>query len=148
MEILQDYKELLELFNKHEVEYIIVGSYALAHHGAPRYTGDIDLFVSPTEENARRILNALTDFGFGPLNLGIEDFSFPNKVVQLGVPPIRVAIITSISGVSWEEACSGKVEGMYGPIKVHFLGRDHYIKNKRSIGRKKDQADLEAIGTD
>ncbi|MBN2079258.1 MAG: hypothetical protein JW838_09850 [Spirochaetes bacterium] len=148
MEILQDYKELLELFNKHKVEFIIVGSYALAHHGAPRYTGDIDLFVSPTEINARRILNALTDFGFGPLNLAIEDFSLPNKVVQLGVPPIRIDIITSISGVSWEEACSGKVEGMYGPIKVHFLGRDHYIKNKRSIGRKKDQADLEAIGTD
>jgi hypothetical protein len=148
MELQHDFKELLELFNKHAVEYIIVGSYALAHYGAPRYTGDIDLLVNPRRENATKVIHALTDFGFGSLQLTSEDFGAPDKVVQLGVPPVRIDIMTSISGVSWEEAYSGKVAGNYGQTSVYFIGREHYIKNKRSIGRKKDLADLEAIGAE
>jgi hypothetical protein len=146
MEAQKDFKELLELFNGHKVEYIIVGAYALAYHGAPRFTGDIDIFVKPSLDNAQRILSALSDFGFGSLNLTIDDFQNPDSVVQLGVPPVRIDIITSITGVTWQEADKGKLEGVYGDIQVHFLGREQYIANKRAIGRKKDLADLESLG--
>ena len=146
MEAQKDFKELLELFNGHKVEYMIVGAYALAYHGAPRFTGDIDIFVKPSLDNAQRILSALSDFGFGSLNLTIDDFQNPDSVVQLGVPPVRIDIITSITGVTWQEADKGKLEGVYGDIPVHFLGREQYIANKRAIGRKKDLADLESLG--
>lgn len=146
MEAQKDFKELLELFNGHKIEYMIVGAYALAYHGAPRFTGDIDIFIKPSIDNAQRILSALADFGFGSLNLTIEDFQNPDSVVQLGVPPVRIDIMTSITGVTWEKADKGKVKGLYGDIPVHFLGREQYIANKRAIGRKKDLADLESLG--
>ncbi|OIP92159.1 MAG: hypothetical protein AUK24_01945 [Syntrophaceae bacterium CG2_30_49_12] len=146
MEVQKDFKELLELFNGHNVEYMIVGAYALAYHGAPRFTGDIDIFIHPSPENAQKILSALADFGFGSMNLKIEDFKNPNSVVQLGVPPVRIDIITSITGVDWEEADKGKIEGLYGDVPVCFLGREQYIANKRAVGRKKDLADIESLG--
>ena len=146
MEIRNDFKELLELFNKHKVEYLVVGGYALAFHGAPRFTGDIDLYVRPVHENAERILHALDEFGFGSLDLSEEDFATPGKVVQLGVPPVRIDIITRISGVSWEKADESKVSGEYGGTPVHFISREDLIANKRETGRKKDAADIEALG--
>jgi hypothetical protein len=146
MEVQKDFKELLELFNAHKVEYLIVGGYALAFHGAPRYTGDIDIFVKPETENAKRILKALAEFGFGSVGLKEGDLIAPNKVVQLGFPPVRIDIITSISGVSWEEAYPKHDKGEYGDIPVCYIGREQYIANKRASGRKKDLADLEALG--
>jgi len=146
MEAQKDFKELLELFKGHKIEYMIVGAYALAYHGVPRFTGDIDIFVKPSNANAQKILSALSDFGFGSLDLKIEDFQNPDSVVQLGVPPVRIDIMTSITGVTWEEADRGKVEGLYGDIPVPFLGREQYIANKRALGRKKDLADLESLG--
>jgi hypothetical protein len=146
MDIQQDFKELLELLNGYKVEYMIVGAYALAYHGAPRYSGDLDIFVRPSPENAQKILSALTDFGFGSLNLTAEDFQNADSVVQLGVPPVRIDILTSLTGVAWEEADKGKKEGLYGDLLVHFLGKEQYIANKRAIGRKKDLADLESLG--
>ena len=146
MEVQKDFKELLELFNGHKVEYMIVGAYALAFHGAPRFTGDIDILVRPFPENAQKILSALTDFGFGSLNLTVDDFQKLNYVVQLGSPPVRIDIVTSITGVTWEEAAVGKQAGLYGDVPVFFLGREQYIANKRATGRKKDLADLEALG--
>lgn len=146
MEIRNDFKELLELFNKHKVEYLIVGGYALAFHGAPRFTGDIDLFVRPVRENAECILAALNEFGFGSLDLSEDDFTTPGKVVQLGVPPVRIDIITKASGVSWEKADAGKVPGCYGQTPVFFISRADFIANKRATGRKKDAADIEALG--
>lgn len=146
MEIRTDFKELLELFNKHKVEYLIVGGYALAFHGAPRFTRDIDLFVRPTNENAERILAALDEFGFGSLDLSKDDFTTPGLIVQLGVPPVRIDIITSVSGVPWEKGNAGKVPGFYGDVPVFFIGRDDFIANKRATGRIKDAADIEALG--
>ncbi|OHB64910.1 MAG: hypothetical protein A2Y77_03905 [Planctomycetes bacterium RBG_13_62_9] len=146
METRNDFKELLELFNKHKVEYLIVGGYALAFHGAPRMTGDIDLFVRPTNENAGRILAALDEFGFGSINLSPADFTTPGMVVQLGVPPVRIDIITRVSGVSWEQADAGKAPGRYADTPVFFIGRDDFITNKRATGRAKDAADIEALG--
>jgi hypothetical protein len=146
MEVQKDFKELLELFNAHKVQYLIVGGYALAYHGAPRYTGDIDIFIKPDTENACRILKALDEFGFGSVGLKEEDLKSPDKVVQLGYPPVRIDIITSISGISWDEAFKKREKGEYGDVPVSYIGRDQYILNKRASGRKKDLADLEALG--
>ena len=144
MEIQQDFRDLLALFNEREVSYAIVGGYALAYHGAPRYTGDIDLLVEPDPDNAQRVVDALAEFGFGSLGLTAEDFSIMDRVIQLGYPPVRVDIITSITGVSWDEVAVGRVKGQYGDIQVYYLGLDQLLKNKRATGRKKDLADLEA----
>jgi len=148
MEVQQDFRDLLALFNAHHVEYIIVGAHALAYHGAPRYTGDMDILVRPHPENAKRIMEALDEFGFGSLGLVAQDFTAPDRVTQLGVAPVRIDIVTSITGVSWEEAAAGRVQGSYGDVVVHFLGRQEFILNKRALGRKKDQADLEALGVE
>ncbi len=109
-------------------------------------TGDIDLFVRPARENAERILAALNEFGFGSLDLSEDDFATPGKVIQLGVPPVRIDIITKASGVSWEKADAGKVPGCYGQTPVFFISRADFIANKRATGRKKDAADIEAVG--
>ena len=146
MEAQKDFRDLFELLNAHKVEYMIVGAYALAFHGAPRYTGDMDIYVKPNSTNAQRIMAALNDFGFGSVELSVTDFELEDKVVQLGFPPVRVDIVTSITGVSWEEAASGRIEGRYGDVLVYYIGREEFISNKRRLGRKKDLADLEALG--
>jgi len=146
MEAQPDFRDLLELFNAHSVDYMVVGGYALAFHGAPRYTGDMDLFVRPDEKNARKIIEALNKFGFNSEGFSLLDFSTPDKVIQLGSPPVRIDIITSLSGVSWEEAFSGRIEGKYGDTTVYYIGRDQFILNKSATGRKRDLADLEALG--
>ncbi|MDH4099862.1 MAG: nucleotidyltransferase family protein [Nitrospirota bacterium] len=146
MEIQPDFRELLALFNEQKVEYLVVGGYALAFHGVPRFTGDMDILVRPDPENSRRIMVALKAFGFGSMDLSAGDFQKPDQVVQLGVPPVRVDIITSITGVSWEEAFKERTEGKYGDIPVSFIGRQQLIANKRAIGRMKDLADVEALG--
>lgn len=146
MEVQQDFKDLLGLFNGHGVDYLIVDAHALAYHGAPRYTGDLDILVRRDLENARPILNALSEFGFASAGLVPEDFTAPDKVIQLGVAPVRIDIVTSITGVSWEEAAAGRVQGKYGDIPAHFLGRKELVMNKQALGRKKDEADLEALG--
>lgn len=146
MEVQRDFKELLALLNEHRVEYLIVGAYALAFHGAPRYTGDLDILVKADKQNAERILAALHDFGFADLDLKPADFEAPEMVIQLGVAPVRVDIITSLTGVDWEQAYSGRVRGKYGDVGVDYLGREQFIANKRAVGRKRDLADLEALG--
>jgi predicted nucleotidyltransferase len=146
MEVQQDFRELLALLNEHKIDYIIIGAYALAFHGVPRYTGDIDIFVKPDTINAQRIMSVLDKFGFGSVGLKAEDFENPDKVIQLGVPPVRVDIVTSITGITWEEAFSGRVEGKYGDVRVYYIGREQLILNKRALGRKKDLADLESLG--
>ena len=146
MDIQSDFKDLLELFNKYQVKFLIVGGYALAFHGAPRMTGDIDLFIDTNSENAQRIMQALGEFGFGDVGLTLQDFILPEKVIQLGVPPVRVDIITSLSGVSWEKAYGSKESGKYGNVPVFYINKELFLFNKRAIGRKKDEADIEALG--
>ncbi len=141
-----DFEEWLALLNAHGVDYLIVGAHALAHHGVPRYTGDLDILVRPDEDNARRIVAALADFGFASLGLTVEDFCRPDRVVQLGVPPVRIDLLTSLTGVSWDEVAAARVSGRYGSVPVAYLGRPQFIANKRAIGRAKDLADIEALG--
>jgi len=146
MEIYQDFRELLESFAAREVEYLIVGAHALAHHGVPRATGDLDIWVRPTAENAARVLAALTDFGFGGLDLTAADFSEPDRVVQLGVSPVRIDILSSLSGLTWEQAVAGHDVGSFAGVPAPYLGREQLIANKRATGRHQDLADLDALG--
>lgn len=148
MKVQPDFRELLALFNEIHVEYIVVGAFALALHGAPRFTGDLDIYVKPDSDNARRVMNALQRFGFGSVGLKEDDFLRDDNVVQLGYPPVRIDLLTRISGVSWNEACAGAVDGDFGGEAVRYLGREQLIVNKRATGRKKDLADLEALGLD
>jgi len=146
MNIHPDFKELLILLNYHKVEYLIAGAYALAFHGLPRFTGDLDILVRPHPENAKRLLQVLEEFGFGSLGLLPEDFTVPEKVIQLGIPPVRIDVLTSLTGVTWEEAFAGRQAGKYDDVSVFYLGRDQFIANKRALGRHKDLADIEALG--
>jgi len=148
MELHRDFRELLESFNAHGVEYVLVGAYALAFHGAPRYTGDHDLFLRPTPENAQRILTALKGFGFGSLGLAVEDFTAPDRVVQLGVHPVRVDLVTALTGVTWEEVWSARTELTTDGIRIAVIDRGAFVKNKRATGRPMDLVDAELVDTD
>ena len=141
----KDFAELLELFNAHEVECCIVGAFALAFHAHPRYTKDMDLLVRPTPENGQRIVNALRDFGFASLQLTPEDFTKPEQVIQLGYPPLRIDLITSLSGVSFPEVWEHRVPGHYGEVAVNFISRADLIRAKSSTGRAQDAADVERL---
>lgn len=148
MEVQKDFKELFALLNKHRVEFVIVGGYALAFHGAPRTTGDIDVLLHGTDDNARRVIAALAEFGFANLGFRPQDFTKPGMVVQLGVSPIRVDLLTSLSGVTWAQVDGGKVPADYGGVPVHFIGREELIANKKALGRLQDLADIEALAPD
>ena len=125
---------------------MVIGGIALGFHGAPRYTGDLDVLIRPEPGNARRVLEALDAFGFGSVGLTLEDFTKPDNVIQLGVPPVRIDIVTSISGVTWEQVESGRVPGTFGEVQTRYIGRAELIANKRACGRHKDLADIEALG--
>ncbi len=146
MDVQPDFRDLFALLNAHKVEYVVVGAYALAFHGVPRFTGDMDILVRPGIRNARRVVAALAEFGFGSLGLTVDDFKRTGKVVQLGVAPVRIDLVTSLTGVSWKEVAAGCKPGKYGDLRVRYLGKREFIKNKRAIGRTKDLADIEALG--
>jgi len=146
MEPQTDFSELLGLFNAHGVEYLVVGAYALAFHGVPRYTGDLDLWIRPDATNGARVLAALDTFGFGGVGVTLDDLTREERVVQLGYPPVRIDLITSLTGVTWETAYRHRVAGRYGEVPVDYLGREALVANKHALGRLKDRADLEALG--
>jgi hypothetical protein len=145
MPLSSDLRELLALLNSNGVEYLVVGAFAVSYHGYPRYTADLDILVRPTAENATRVLKALSDFGFGSLGITADDLQTSEQVVQLGIAPNRADLLTSISGVSFEEAwaarCRGKLEG----VPTQFIGRKELIKNKQSTGRARDLGDAEEL---
>jgi len=140
-----DFRELLGAFVSARVEFLIVGGYALAFHGAPRSTGDLDLLIKPEPDNARRAVEALAAFGFGDLGITVEDLIHPDRVVQIGVPPVRVDLLTSLSGVTWDEAWAGREEGFYGDLQVPYIGRAELVRNKAAVGRPRDLADIASL---
>ena len=145
MKIEKDYEELLKLFNKNKVRYCIIGSYAVAFHAKPRYTKDMDILIDPTIENGKRIADSLKEFGFESLDLSEKDFCQAGSIVQLGYEPLRIDIITSIQGCSFEKIWENKVIGTYGCEKVFFIGLDDLIENKKKSNRPQDQDDLELL---
>ena len=121
MKLHPDLREFIELLNFRRVDYIVVGGHAVAFHGHPRFTGDIDLLLRPSRNNALSLIDALKEFGFSELHLAAEDFTKPNTVVQLGTPPNRIDLLTSISGVDFEEARGSKVGGELDGLPIYFL---------------------------
>lgn len=144
-ELQRDLSEFIGLLNSRGVDYLVVGGHAVAFHGHPRLTGDIDFFVRPEAANGKRILQVLRDFGFGGLDLGEEDFLKPERIVQLGQPPNRIDLLTSISGVTFEEAWMGRVAGPLGNHQVNYLGWDALIQNKSASKRDKDLLDVKKL---
>lgn len=145
MKLQRDLREFVALLSSLGVEFIVVGGHAVAYHGHPRYTGDIDFLVRPTPENAKRVLEAIRQFGFGALALTEDDFVRPGSVVQLGRPPNRIDLLTTISGVDFEAALAGQARGSLDGIDVAFLGLTQLLQNKQAAGRAKDLADIEAL---
>ncbi|EOR96765.1 hypothetical protein ADIARSV_0028 [Arcticibacter svalbardensis MN12-7] len=124
---------------------MIVGAHALAYHGRPRHTGDLDIWIKPSAENATKMITVLNDFGFGSLGLSEKDFLKDNYVTQLGYPPLRIDILNAISGVEFDEAYQNKVDGEVDDLKVNFINVSEFIKKKEATGRKKDLGDIASL---
>src|SRR4030095_14715918 len=133
-----DFVDLLRAFIAADVRFLIVGAYALAHHGRPRATGDLDVWIDATPANAPRVMRALAAFGAPLHEVGEEDFARPGIVFQIGVPPGRIDILTELTGVSFDDAWVSRESGRFGELTVDFIGREAFIRNKRATGRAKD----------
>lgn len=142
MPLHPDWKEFLQLLNSNAVDYLIVGAHARALHGVPRYTRDIDIFVRISEQNAKKLERVMRAFGFGSTGVTAADFLAPNRVLQLGVEPYRIDLLTTISGIEFEDAWSDRVCGNLDDVPVKFLSVRAFRKNKQAAGRPKDLADL------
>lgn len=141
-----DFKEFAALLGARGVEHLVVGGYALAAHGHPRYTGDIDFWIRPTADNIDRLLLALGDFGFGSLGLKRDDFS-SDSVIQLGHAPRRIDLLTTLDGVDFDACWARREVVELGGVTLNIIGRADFITNKQAVGRLKDLADVEALGT-
>ena len=140
-----DFKEFLKLLDSEKVEYLIVGGYAVGYYGYPRATGDIDIWVSSTRDNAQRLVRALGLFGFQQKSLSIELFLKEQSVVRIGVPPVRIDLLTSISGVSFTDCYANRVEGTLDGVKVSLINLENLRQNKLAAGRARDLSDLEYL---
>ena len=145
MEPAPDFDEFIGCLTAHGVEFVIVGAYALAFHGAPRFTGDLDVLIRPTPGNASRLLDALTAFGFAAPELTPDAIVDDRRMIEMGVPPVQIHVMSAISGVSWDDVAADRVTGPFGRHTVMFLGRDSFLRNKRAAGRPKDLADIDAL---
>lgn len=145
MKLPTDLREFIGLLSSHGVEYLVVGGHAVAFHGYPRFTGDIDFFINPTPENGRRMVECLKAFGFPNAGKIEAELSQPGKLVQLGVPPHRIDLLTSISGLSFEEAWQGSIPAQIDGLPVRFPSKQALLTNKRASGRGKDLVDAEEL---
>lgn len=140
-----DFLDLLRAFVAADVRFLIVGAYALALHGRPRATGDLDVWVEATPENAQRVLRALGEFGAPLADISEADLATPGVVYQIGVPPGRIDILTDLTGITFAEAWPDRVHRPFGDMEVDFIGRASFLRNKRATGRPKDLGDIEGM---
>jgi predicted nucleotidyltransferase len=145
MEMNKDFVEFVNLLNKHDVNYMIVGGYALALHGKPRQTGDLDIWIDKGKMNAEKMLHVIRDFGFGSLGLKEEDFLKENAIIQLGYPPVRIDILNVIDGIKFKEALSHRLTQNIDGVILPFIGKDDLIKNKKAAGRSQDLTDIKEL---
>src|SRR5947207_7422566 len=145
MSLNADLREFIELLNSRGIEYVIVGAHSLAFHARPRYTGDLDILVRPSPENAAKLVSLLRDFGFAKGDLAESDFTVPEQMIQLGRAPNRIDLLTSISGVTVEDAFSTRMSTELEGLPVFVLSKEALIRNKRAVGRPQDIADLEML---
>ncbi len=145
MELDKDFNEFVELFIAHDVQFLIIGGYALAAHGFPRATGDLDAWVWASDTNAAKIITALDAFGFADVGITVSDLSREDTVVQLGYPPYRIDILTSIDGLEFTEAWASRVMVRINNMDVPFISRNDLITNKTAVGRPQDIADVHRL---
>jgi hypothetical protein len=145
MSLSNDLREFIELLNSRDVEYVIVGAHSLAFHGRPRYTGDLDILIRSSQENAEKLATVLTEFGFAESEFKTSDFVEPDQIIQLGRVPNRIDLLTGISGVATDEAFEKKISTELAGLPVFILSKDLLIQNKRAVGRPQDLADLDAL---
>jgi hypothetical protein len=141
----RDFVEMLSALNAEAADYLVVGGWALAAHGFPRATKDLDILVRPSLANAERVMRALGRFGAPDFGMTLADLSAPGLILQLGVPPLRIDLLTAIDGVSFDQAWAGKSSGTFGGVVAPVLGRAELIRNKRTVGRAQDRADLDLL---
>lgn len=145
MKLVKDFEEFIELLHKNEVKYLVVGGYAFAIHAYPRFTNDIAFFVLSTKPNVDKIISVLKEFGFDISSISADDLLKKDKVVQLGEPPYRIDLLTSIDGVDFGDAWKRKIQGKYGDQVIYFISKEDLIRNKKASGRKKDLDDLNEL---
>ncbi len=143
--LTKDFKEFIQLLNKNKIQYLIIGGYAVAFHGYPRYTKDIDIWINRTPENAKKLIDVLTEFGLGSLGLKQSDFLEPDQIIQLGYAPNRIDIITTALGIDFEECYKTKIKVTIDDIETYFIDLENLRKNKKETGRLQDLADLENL---
>ncbi|GJQ21712.1 MAG: hypothetical protein HBSIN02_20670 [Bacteroidia bacterium] len=145
METSRDFEEFFGSLNRHKVRYLIVGGYAVAVHSRPRFTDDLDIWIESERGNAGKLLNALADFGFGGMDIALEDLLKAEQVIQLGYSPLRIDLLTSVSNVRFEDAWNRKLTSTYGSETVYFIGREDLIASKKGTGRKRDELDVDEL---
>jgi len=141
----RDFVEFIELLNSNSVRYLVVGGYAVALHGHPRYTKDLDVWIQRSPDNAQNLLKALAAFGFGAVDITEEDLLKENYVIQLGYPPNRIDLLTSIKGVDFDVCYTSKIQAEVSGIPIDFIDIDNLKKNKLASGRPQDLADVENL---
>lgn len=141
----KDFSEFVELLIKHEVEYLVVGGYAVGIHGHPRYTGDLDIWLNISDENAQRILTVVNEFGFSSYKLSVADFTNEGNVIQLGYPPLRIDLLNQIDGVTFSECYKNKKEVTIDNFTINFISYKDLLKNKRASNRPQDIGDLDNL---
>lgn len=140
-----DFREFFAFANDNDLRYLVVGGYAVAIHGHPRYTRDIDVWVEPTKTNSRRVIQTLADFGFGSIDISTETFQKPDQIVQLGRPPLRIDIMTGVSGLDFSSCYPRRTTRTFSGVNVPFISVEDLITNKKATGRTKDLADAEEL---
>jgi len=145
MVLNQDFKEFIQSLNDNNVRYLVIGGYAVAFHGHPRYTKDIDIWIAMDAENAANIVKALDQFGFASLGLQASDFTAPDQIVQLGYPPNRVDMITTTPGVDFDTCYAARAQAEIDGIQVNFIDIENLKRNKAAVGRHQDLADIESL---
>ena len=145
MNVEKDFRDFIALLNRHDVRYLIIGGFAYSFYAEPRYTKDIDILIHNSLENAGRLMKALQTFGFTDTALSQKDFLESGQVIQLGIAPVRVDILTSIKGIEFMNLWKNRVAGRYGDIEVLFISKNDLIRIKRVSGRKQDIADIEKL---
>lgn len=145
MRVEKDFKEFIALLNRHDVHYLIIGGFAYSFYAEPRYTKHIDILIEQTQENAKKILSAIKNFGFEDLELTEKDFLEAGQIIQLGMDPLRIDILTSLKGTDFKNFWPNRVIGRYGDISVFFISKQDLIHCKHISGRKQDLADIEKL---
>ena len=145
MNLPPDFREFLRLLNAHQVEYLLIGGYAVAYHGYPRATAEMDIWIATHPRNAAQVVTALKEFGFDVPELSVELFQTENQIVRMGKPPVRIEIVTGISGVNFAECYAARVIHVLDGLEVSLISLHHLKLNKRAAGRYKDLDDLENL---